>query len=122
MREVVAICIAALGPVLAVAGMPLPFEVSMALSFEPTATALSVSEQQRFHSFLRAMASRGQCEVRMVDVESHENENDRATHIRDSLRREGIANVRLVPQLAQAAGEVRITFWGNYGQRGCSVY
>jgi|JI10StandDraft_1071094.scaffolds.fasta_scaffold822100_2 type IV pilus biogenesis protein CpaD/CtpE len=120
MRNLVAACIAMSASVLATAGMPLPFENALSIRFERTAIELSGSEQQRIRDFLQRMASRGQCEVMLAQIESRNEKN--GSHVRELLRREGIANVRLSIQDDRAADEVRLTLKGNHGPTGCNVH
>lgn len=120
MRNFIAACIAFSVSVLSTAGMPLPFENVLSIRFERNARELSAPEQQRIRDFLQSMASRGQCEVMLAQIESRTDNS--GAYIRDLLRREGIANVRVSTQNDGAADEVRLTLRGNHGPTGCNVH
>jgi hypothetical protein len=100
--------------------MPMPFENALSIRFERNATELAASEQQRIRDFLQGMASRGQCDVMLALIESRDDKS--GSLIRDLLRREGIANVRLLIQGDREADEVQLSLKGKHGPTGCNVH
>jgi hypothetical protein len=118
-----------------------PFELTLTVHFLEGGSTLESVERQRFYDVLEQMSGLGYCRVQGVFVEGAGIEregsgseqkpprSERATYIARMLRTEGIAYVAFIPNpMARTTlpepkpGDVRLTFRGQRGKIGCSVY